>query len=326
MKKLLFSILLMSGLLLSFGMAASAAEYTVTTEDELFAVPYETDKKPVIEIIGDIVIDDGIPYNTSDGEHITLKGSGALIFADDPYLDVGGFGTLTLAGNVRIYTVDGLAVNWGTATLVLKDNASVICEDPNNFAINAYNGKLTISGNASVSGGKYGVYATGAGTIEMTGGSVSGSEAGVFIKNLYGNTKSFTMSGGSVSGGSCGVDINVGEFNMNGGSVSGNKTGVLTKDNAVFTMTGGSISGCGASGLINNATAKINGGLIYNNANQNGGADIENHGSLELGAAALGEKLSCGHKIDGWYDDSPGARWSCESYTPVETGTYTGDK
>lgn len=305
MKKLLFSILLMSGLLLSFGMAASAAEYKVTSEDELFnKVPYGTDSDPVIEIIGEIEIKNHDFFGADLGEHITLKGSGALIFADGSYVDTNILGKLTLAGDVSIYTVDGLAVGWNTATLELKDNAKIICDNGSIPAIYTNRGTLTISDNASVSGGKYGVYCNDLGTINMSGGSISGNEAGVFIENVFGNTTArFEMSGGSVTGGECGVDISVGEFNM----------------------TGGSITGCGASGLVNKATAKINGGLIYNNANQNGGADIENHGSLELGAAAIGQKLSCGHKIDGWYDDSPGARWSCESYTPVEPGTYTGD-
>lgn len=141
----------MSGLLLSFGMAASAAEYTVTTEDELFAVLYGDDEKPVIEISGDIEIDNGIPYTTGNGEHITLKGSGALIFADGTDVDINFTGgCLTLAGDVRIYTVDGLAVDWNTATLELKDNAKIICDNGSIPAIYANSGKLFICDNASV--------------------------------------------------------------------------------------------------------------------------------------------------------------------------------
>lgn len=128
-----------------------------------------------------------------------------------------------------------------------------------------------------------------------------------------------------------------------------------------FVMDGGTISGCSGNGsgyggavfmyttspdgkieinggTITENTAKYGGGIflysgnieiaegasIYENTAVSAGDDIYTNGTstkLTLPAANTNDMLSCGHKVDGWYDDGSD-RWAYVGCTPGATANH----
>ena len=99
-------------------------------------------------------------------------------------------------------------------------------------------------------------------TLELKNGVITGNTSGGV--NVIGSGSVFIMSGGTISGNNAGSGggVNIGvnaTFTMNGGTISGNTTngfggGVCVGENSTFTMTRGTISG---------NTASIQGGGVF---------------------------------------------------------------
>ena len=184
-------------------------------------------------------------------------------------------------------------------------------------------GSLTMGGGsiesctASNWGG--GVYAHG--TFELTGGTIKDCSAsyggGVFIAGNDGSI--LEMKNGSITG--CEATGDTPRL-MGGGVYINNR----------MTMTGGSITGCKADvggGIYNYHTLALTGGTVCNNTAQTQGADIYLGSWMRstslLDAAAMGQTYgTTGSKIDGWYEDASGARYTPGlDGTPVDVNTLT---
>ena len=209
-------------------------------------------------------------------------------------------------------------------------------------------GSLTMGGGsiesctASNWGG--GVYAHG--TFELTGGSITHCSAlsggGICIDNA-----TTTLNGGTIK--DCSASYGGGVFIAgNDGSILEMKNGSITGCEATgdtprlmgggvyinnrMTMTGGSITGCKADvggGIYNYHTLALTGGTVCNNTAQTQGADIYLGSWMRstslLDAAAMGQTYgTTGSKIDGWYEDASGARYTPGlDGTPVDVNTLT---
>ena len=145
-------------------------------------------------------------------------------------------------------------------------------------------GKLTISGDAKITGNEAGRDGGGVAAIQnavvvMNGGEISSNKTGtsftgggVYIGSVTDSTTSFTMSGGKITGNTAGngngnavaVGVSTNKFVMTGGEISGNLlasgttsgstvyfagTGSTQDSPAVFQMTGGSIQNNTSRGI-----------------------------------------------------------------------------
>ena len=118
-----------------------------------------------------------------------------------------------------------------------------------------------VSDNSAECGGGVHVYG---GTFTMSGGSISGNNAGYDGGGVYVNSNgTFTMSGGSITENEAtqngGGVVVYGEFNMEDGTITGNETshsggGVYVSE--TFNMSGGSITG--------NKATTLGGGVYVN--------------------------------------------------------------
>ena len=211
----------------------------------------------------------------------------------------------------------------------------------------------TISGCKATRGG--GVYITSdSGILEMKNGSITGCEVTGDARGLAGggvyinNCGSMNMTGGSITGcggtgGTSGSDIDIkgggvyvysGSMKMTDGSITkcsaSSGGGIYINSDSAFTdggsmnMTGGSITDCSAGnggGIYNDQILTFTSGAVCNNTAATQGADIYLGSSMSnttlLDAAAMGQTYgTTGSKIDGWYKDASGAR-----YTPDHNGT-----
>jgi hypothetical protein len=123
-----------------------------------------------------------------------------------------------------------------------------------------------ISGNSAGSYGG-GVYASGTGSFTMTGGEISGNNAGYGGGLFSTGNFSFIMTGGKINGNTTvnsggGVYVNgTNSFTMTGGEISGNtassSNGVRTNTNAVFNQYGGVVAGTGrnTSAVVSSASS-----------------------------------------------------------------------
>jgi hypothetical protein len=146
----------------------------------------------------------------------------------------------------------GLTLKTGTdGSLTLDGNGSIVTANAHLVKVT---GNLTIESGVTLSGNK------------ITNTAVGGS--GVFVNN-----GTFTMSGGTISGneagsGGGGVAVNIGSFNMTGGTIGGNESstgnggGVVVGSSGTFTKNGGIIYGSDAPfGQAN--TASGSGQAVY---------------------------------------------------------------
>ena len=242
---------------------------------------------------------------------------------------------------------------YAAGTVVLNDGTISGCKAVGRYRSGGgiyidSSGSLTMGGGsiesctASNWGG--GVYAHG--TFELTGGSITNCSArsggGIYIDNA-----TTTLDGGTISnckatrgGGVCIAGSDGSILEMKNGSITGcEATGDTSRligggvyINNRMTMTGGSITGCTATeggGIYNNLILTLASGTVCNNTAQTQGADIY-LGSLMsstslLDAAAMGQTYgTTGSKIDGWYEDASGARYTPgRDGTPVDVNTLT---
>jgi len=151
---------------------------------------------------------------------------------------VGGNRTLKLSSHGTMFIVRK------EVTFVLENNITLRGHSGNTGRmINVEEGKLKIKTGAAITGNEGGGI-SGNGTIEMSGGTISGNGRRTNLDGggiaLGGGT--FTMNGGTISGNIAtkggGVYLNSGEFSMNGGTISGN---TATKGGGMY-LYGGAIT------------------------------------------------------------------------------------
>ncbi|MBO5125854.1 MAG: hypothetical protein J6C11_12090, partial [Spirochaetaceae bacterium] len=143
--------------------------------------------------------------------------------------------------------------------------------------------KLTIIDSSS--GKKGAITATGMhgagvdnyGTLEVSGGTITGNDAGVY------NADILEVSGGTITAtgnNGCGV-YNFGILEVSGGTItSGNYTGVY--NDGTLKVSGGSITGEGSSGVYNLDILEVSGGTITGNY-----SGVNNDGTLKVSGGSI---------------------------------------
>ncbi|MDR2134703.1 MAG: hypothetical protein LBP27_06305, partial [Treponema sp.] len=264
------------------------------------------------------VLVDGTETDLASFAPKTLHGKGNRTIT----LRGGGHQVQAGAAGTPLFTIE--AGSGSTLTLVLRDIA-LKGRDGNTVPVIRVNagGKLAmktgalISGNTSVDDGNVRIYADSPmspmnpgggvvlhdGTLEMSGGVISGNTAhdgggGVVLYDGI-----FAMSGGAIRGNTAygdggGVIVYAGTLEMSGGAISGNTAshgggGVLVVDGGVMNIRGGAISGNTASPGGGGVTVfdgifGMSGGTISGNTGETGGGVlIVDNGTFQMSGGAI---------------------------------------
>jgi hypothetical protein len=246
-----------------------------------------------------------LSYFPSGSHTITLDGDETLgpltalnVTGDkDITITIEGKGkTISLEENGSLLT---LGADPGSSLSLILEDITLQGKDGNTASLVQVNSGGTLelevgsvlTGNTSTSGNGGGVSVADGGTLNMSGGKISGNTAsngsahggGVYVANggkftmsdgdISGNKTPATGKGGDKGGGGVFVDSG-GEFTLSGGTVSGNTSscdggGVFVYGSGgKFTMNGGTISGNSAQfggGVYASAggTFIMNGGVVY---------------------------------------------------------------
>ena len=240
-----------------------------------------------------------------NGRTLTVNGtvnapSNRIGFDDEggrtaPSVTINGNGTINLTDKGRLLNIDnGRKLTLDGVTLVgVDDNDSPLVSVNEGGELVLVSGEIT--GNARIGdSGNGGGVAINGGTFIMSGGAITGNNAGIGGGVWIEGGGTFTMSGGEISGNSAdrfgggGVRV-TGQgttFTMSGGEISGNTAindgggGINVDRGAIFTMTGGEISGNSAPNgagvtIALGATFTMSGGTISgNSAGYGGGIDV----------------------------------------------------
>jgi hypothetical protein len=221
--------------------------------------------------------------------------------------------TFTAIGN-KMITIKGDSANRsisnGGTTVLFTITSGITLELDNNITLNGnterasvvgieIGGILTMKTGSTITGATaHGVYIDG-GTLNMSGGTISGNSAYASFYSSFGGSGAasssygggvfiasgtFTMSGGTISGNSAsqytdssyyaysyggGVFIASGTFTMSGGTISGNSTtsysysygGGVYVNTGRFIMSGGTISGNSTNNYSTSDTHNYGGGV-----------------------------------------------------------------
>ena len=253
MKKVFFSVLVMTICLFGFNLNAKAlTTYEVETISEYFnaidEISTQSNEEFIIKLNGDITIADAdvVKHNNTidNGNTVTIIGNGHTI-------------KCTLFGNCRL-NVSGATVNLGkedkTDTLVLEGaGAGGGTEESlvtvTNGTVNMYEG-VTLKNNRGDSG-------------SVTGGAIRVNNDGTFI--MHGGIVENNASMAAGYGGAIIVDYDTATFKMTGGVI---------KDNEAQQWGGAIYQSAG--------TVEITGGKFLNNSTVYGGAIAVTGGSLTV--------------------------------------------
>ena len=189
-------------------------------------------------------------------------------------------------GGVFVGEYCSLVMNGGSITgNTTSANGGGICAIYRADSVTVQSGNI---GDNKADGDGGGVYCD-ANTLDITGSSITGNEAG-YGGGVYAMDCKFTMAGGSISGNTAttdggGVAVEGDTFVLTGGSVTGNTAGydgggVAVRSSGSFTMTDGRASdGSATSGSITDNEAREFGGGVWvsdaaTNVNLSGNAAI----------------------------------------------------
>lgn len=189
-------------------------------------------------------------------------------------------------GGVFVGEYCSLVMNGGSITgNTTSANGGGICAVYRADSVTVQSGNI---GDNKADGDGGGVYCD-ANTLDITGSSITGNEAG-YGGGVYAMDCKFTMAGGSISGNTAttdggGVAVEGDTFVLTGGSVTGNTAGydgggVAVRSSGSFTMTDGRASdGSATSGSITGNEAREFGGGVWvsdeaTNVNLSGNAAI----------------------------------------------------
>ena len=136
-------------------------------------------------------------------------------------LDLGGF-TLDCATS-STYTI---SIS-GTSTITIQNGT--VKNSTSTYAVySTSGGTLTISNNAIITGGSYGIY--------FYGGNVSVNSTSAIIHGIYKFSGNLVITGGSIIGSTHGVIASGGITKITGGTIVGSTHGVYVADNEVVLM------------------------------------------------------------------------------------------
>ena len=208
-------------------------------------------------------------------------------------------GVYYLGSNLKFTdcTTDYAIMINGDVKLCLNGYSITCANQSTNYVIAVYantDSKLTLTdckNTGKIEGGKSaGVELRRGYTLNMYGGSITGSSKGVNI-----DSSTFNMYGGTISGNSgYGVRIVSGTFKMSGGFISNNPgRGVLVGTGSAFNMSGGEITDNKGGGVevygYGNASLTVSGAAKIKDNTVN---DKPNNVYLQQGKSFIAEKLT----------------------------------
>ena len=292
------------------------ADNTVETLNVLNGSTYELKNSP-----GGGVED----YNTDSANVDVNVKDGSKIYVHDSYS--GFIGTLDITVVNSIVDVLNSSGNGSNGSnFYISDNSIVTFSGNGSHGLSAAD--LTIETGSAVianNNGYYGVYANGAflvdstSTMTVTHNSYKGDFAGL---KLTSNVTDGKVEAGAVV---TITDNYCSGLSNNGKCVfeEGSKLTITTNNNDKGTTSnGGGIYNSGASANLTLPSDAV----IYNNHAKTAGDDIFNNTTSTITFGKVGNKWAldgdpdCEHLIDGWYDDSNGARW--EAHADTEEGNH----
>ena len=278
---------------------------------------------------------DALEWNGGDGGYNVNIEDGSTFVSDHNRSGLtGSFYATVDSSTVKVINSTGNGSNGTYYTI--KNNSDVTFENSGNWGISAWridmsNGSKLHANNNGYSGvwtRVLNVDKTCSVDVESNGtkGFSAGTNGGIFFQgNATYDSKiekgaNVTIKNNAGSG----IYTKQGACNLTIGSatITNNGTGACNKDNIGAGMGGG---------VYNVGTMKLDPSVvIYNNHAKNAGDDIYGAGVTEFGNVGNDWVLDdCNHAINGWFDDSQGARW-CAHWTDntpwhvkaVKAGTY----
>lgn len=186
-------------------------------------------------------------------------------------------------------------------------------------------------------------------TITGNTGTSAATLPAIYVASNGANTPSLTISGGEISGNSAGT---VGAIYAKNSTVTINGTKIFNNESmashagAIYAANNTTLKLGAGTEIYNNSALKKGGGLCIVSATVNMDATVKIHnnhaevagddiyfasGTLHLPAVDNSNLQldDCGHRMNGWYDDSEGTRWNTDDTdkdihaVTVEPGTYT---
>ena len=261
-------------------------------------------------------------------------------------LDQTGTANINVTGN-STFLIDGTNRGYVNSPTIYVENSNFTVQNCTNNGSNggsftAINSKVNYSNNVghglsagsitlknssltADNNGYYGVYTSGGFSVDSTSvltvthNSYGGDFAG--LKLTSGVTDGKVEAGAVVTI----TDNYCSGLSNNGKCVfeEGSKLTITTNNNDKGTTSnGGGIYNSGASANLTLPSDAV----IYNNHAKTAGDDIFNNTTSTITFGKVGNKWAldgdpdCEHLIDGWYDDSNGARW--EAHAATEDGNH----
>lgn len=278
---------------------------------------------------------DALEWNGGDGGYnVNIEGGSTFVSDHNRSGFTGSFYATVDSSTVKVINSTGNGSNGTYYTI--KNNSDVTFENSGNWGISAWridmsNGSKLHANNNGYSGVWTRVLNVDSScTVDVEGNGAKGFAAktngGIFFQG-NGKIVSVIEKGANViieNNAGSGIYTAQKACNLTIGSATiiNNGTGVCNEDGIGADMGGG---------VYNVGTMKLDPSVvIYNNHAKNAGDDIYGTGVTEFGNVGNDWVLDdCNHAINGWFDDSQGARW-CAHWTDntpwhvkaVKAGTY----
>lgn len=278
---------------------------------------------------------DALEWDGGDGGYnVNIEGGSTFVSDHNRSGFTGSFYATVDSSTVKVINSTGNGSNGTYYTI--KNNSDVTFENSGNWGISAWridmsNGSKLHANNNGYSGVWTRVLNIDSScTVDVEGNGAKGFAAktngGIFFQG-NGKIVSVIEKGANViieNNAGSGIYTAQKACNLTIGSATiiNNGTGVCNEDGIGADMGGG---------VYNVGTMKLDSSVvIYNNHAKNAGDDIYGTGVTEFGNVGNDWVLDdCNHAINGWFDDSQGARW-CAHWTDntpwhvgaVEAGSY----
>ena len=263
---------------------------------------------------------DALEWDGGDGGYnVNIEGGSTFVSDHNRSGFTGSFYATVDSSTVKVINSTGNGSNGTYYTI--KNNSDVTFENSGNWGISAW--RIDMSNGSKLhanSNGYSGIWTrvlnvdkTCSVDVESNGtkGFSAGTNGGIFFQG-NGTYDSKIEKGANVTiknNAGSGIYTKQGACNLTIGSatITNNGTGACNKDNIGADMGGG---------VYNVGTMKLDPSVvIYNNHAKNAGDDIYGTGVTEFGNVGNDWVLDdCNHAINGWFDDSQGARW-CAHWT-----------
>lgn len=263
---------------------------------------------------------DALEWDGGDGGYnVNIEGGSTFVSDHNRSGFTGSFYATVDSSTVKVINSTGNGSNGTYYTI--KNNSDVTFENSGNWGISAWridmsNGSKLHANNNGYSGVWTRVLNVDSScTVDVEGNGAKGFAAktngGIFFQG-NGKIASVIEKGANViieNNAGSGIYTAQKACNLTIGSATiiNNGTGVCNKDGIGADMGGG---------VYNVGTMKLDPSVvIYNNHAKNAGDDIYGTGVTEFGNVGNDWVLDdCNHAINGWFDDSQGARW-CAHWT-----------